>query len=109
MYNQLLLELKIYVSVALSYIIMSLAFWLDGINNIAKVITAILAVLIAVYTVMKIKTDIKNKKIQQNVLKLQELFEQERLRKFKQNGNDYDTTIDSSNITSTNNTTETKR
>lgn len=87
MYNQLLLEFKIYVSIALSYVIMSLAFWLEGISSIAKFITAVLAVLIAIYTVMKIKTDIKNKKIQQNVLKLQEQFETERLRKFKQNGN----------------------
>lgn len=73
-----LINIKIYGLIVTNYI-GNIIVLMDGVSIAVKLIAAILTIGISVLTVMKIKQDLKNKKEQESILKLQRQQEEHKL------------------------------
>ncbi len=76
--SEYLVNLKIYGLIIINYI-GNIIVLMDGFSIVVKVIAAILTIGISVLTVLKIKQDLKNKKEQESILKLQRQQEEHKL------------------------------
>lgn len=71
-------DMRYYYLFVLDYIIVSIV-WLENLNILIKVSASLLSAILITYTIMKVRQDIRNKKQQERILKLQAQQEEQKL------------------------------